>query len=378
MTVQDTARSNGSVLEPLFSEFEVKSVGLRNRFVMAPMTRENSPRGVPSAENVDYYRQRAAGGVGMILTEGTLISAPAAGTSPDMPHMYGDASAEGWRNVVNAVHAEGAAIVSQLMHMGVMRGNDSAFEPDIKSVGPSGLGILDDRVGRPLTTADMDVVLQSYVESATLAKTLGFDGVELHSAHGMLLDNFLWSGTNQRTDGYGGTLENRVRFPAEVVAAVREAVGSDFLLSYRFSQWKVGKYEATVASTPSELERMLNPLAQAGIDMFHPSTRRHWQPAFPDADGADGRLAMAGWVKRVTGLPAIMVGSVALDHAFIGDEASDVQTQPDPTGLLLEQFENNEFDLLAVGRSLLADPEWVNKMRDNDMERIVRFERQGA
>lgn len=378
MTVQDTARSNGSVLEPLFSEFEVKSVGVRNRFVMAPMTRENSPGGIPSADNVEYYRQRAAGGVGMIFTEGTLIPAPAAGTSPDIPHMYGDASAAGWRNVVEAVHSEGAAIVSQLMHMGVMRGSDAAFEPDIESVGPSGLGILEERCGRSLTTADMDVVLQAYVESATLAKNLGFDGVEIHSAHGLLLDNFLWSGTNQRTDGYGGSLENRVRFPAEVVAAVRAAVGPDFLLSFRFSQWKVGKYDATIASTPSELEQTLSPLAQAGVDMFHPSTRRHWQSAFPAEKGADGRLGMAGWVKRITGLPAIMVGSVALDHAFVGDEASVVQTQADPTGFLLEQFENDEFDLLAVGRSLLADPEWVNKMRDNDFERIVRFERQGA
>ncbi|MEU1984452.1 12-oxophytodienoate reductase [Nocardia sp. NPDC019395] len=360
------------VLEPLYTPFAGSSLTLRNRFVMAPMTRESSPGGIPNDENVEYYRQRAAGGVGMIFTEGTLVRGPAAGNSTAMPHMYGPASAAGWREVVQAVHGEGAAIVSQLMHMGAMRGADSPFEPELATVSPSGIGIFGERVGRAATAPDLDAIVSSYVESATLAAELGFDGIEIHGGHGMVLDNFAWSRTNQRTDGYGGSLANRMKFPAEVVAAVREAVGPRFPITYRFSQWKVGAYDAMVADTPAALEQVLGPLAAAGVDIFHPSTRRHWLPAFPEEAAADGRLGLSGWVKKITGLPAIMVGSVGVDHMFIGDDGTD-EYDPDRLQYLIEQFERGEFDLLALGRSLLADPEWVNKMESGDTASIVAF-----
>ncbi|MGR6520242.1 oxidoreductase (plasmid) [Rhodococcus erythropolis] len=362
-----------TVLEPLYESFELSSWKARNRFVMAPMTRESSPGGIPNAHDVEYYRQRAAGGVGTIFTEGTLVRGPAAGSSSGMPHMYGEQSAAGWRRVVEAVHGEGAAIISQLMHMGVMRGAEPEFEPHLASVGPSGIGVDGERLGRELTLADLDAIVAAYVESANLASELGFDGIEIHGAHGMVLDTFIWSRTNQRTDRYGGTLQNRIKFPTEVVSAVRDAVGPNFPISYRFSQWKVGAYDAVVASTPTELEQVLVPLADAGVNILHPSTRRHWLPAFPLENATDRQLGLSGWAKKLAGLPTIMVGSVAVNRPFVGDEAPDEHDREHKLRYVMEQYDRGEFDLLALGRPLLADPEWVNKIRSDDSTNIVEF-----
>ncbi|AHH19645.1 putative oxidoreductase [Nocardia nova SH22a] len=355
-------------LDELFTEFRAGPLRLRNRFAMAPMTRVKSPGGVPNAENVEYYREHAAGGVGLIITEGTYVRGPAAGPLDAVPRIYGDDSAAGWRAVVDAVHAEGGAIVPQLWHTGVDRGADPAFEPDVASVSPSGVDHTGQQVGRALTTTDLDALIASYVESALLAQRLGFDGIELHGAHGYLLDQFFWTATNRRDDEYGGTLARRVAFPARVVAAVREAVGPDFPIIYRYSQWKGVDYSARIADTPAELEQVLAPLTDAGVDIFHTSLRRHWIPDF--TDHAED-LSLAGWTKKITGRPVITVGSVGVDSVFRGDRIDETQAQR--FRVLGEQFERGEFDLVAVGRALLADPEWVNKIRAERLSEIIPF-----
>lgn len=138
------------------------------------------------------------------------------------------------------------------------------------------------------------------------------DGVELHGAHGYLLDQFLWAGTNRRTDAYGGDPVARTKFAAEIVAAVRETVSPDFPVIFRYSQWKQEAYDARLAQTPEELDAILTPLAAAGVDAFHASTRRYWLPEFEGSD-----LNLAGWTKKLTGRPTITVGSVGLDGDFI-------------------------------------------------------------
>ena len=139
-----------------------------------------------------------------------------------------------------------------------------------------------------------------------LARRLGFDGIEIHGAHGYLLDQFFWAATNHRTDDYGVTLRRRAAFPARVVAAVREAVGPDFPIIYRFSQWKGVDYTARIAANPGELEELPTPLVDAGVDLFHTSLRRHWLP--------DGSLVVVtatfvpDYADRARG-PRILVGS---------------------------------------------------------------------
>ncbi|TXG92941.1 12-oxophytodienoate reductase [Rhodococcus rhodnii] len=358
----------------LFEPFEYKSLRLANRFAMAPMTRGFSPNGVPGEDVAGYYRRRAEGGVGLIITEGTYIPGVAAGPMRSVPRFYGADSLAGWRRVVDEVHAAGGVIIPQLWHTGVERGDHPKFEPDVETVSPSGIALDGSRMGRALTTPELDAMLEAWVAAAVNAKDLGFDGLELHGAHGYLLDEFLWERTNLRDDGYGGpSLDARVRFPAEVVAAVRGAVGPDFPIVYRFSQWKSNHYDARLADTPAELERILTPLVDSGVDILHPSTRRHWEPAFPAEAGRDGELGLAGWTKRLAGVPAITVGSVGLDGVFTSAFTGDGVAQTSGIEPLLRQFEGGEFDIVAVGRALLADPHWVRKLRDGRTDEHVMF-----
>lgn len=214
VTLPDTSTApEASALRGLFEPFEVKSLSLRNRFAMAPMTRAFSPDGIPGADVAEYYRRRAAGGVGLIITEGTYIPDPAAGPHTRVPRIYGDSSLGGWKSVVDAVHAEGGSIIPQLWHLGVERGENSRLNPEVETVSPSGLALDGTRLGREFTTSDLDDLKQSWVDAALNAKNTGFDGLELHGAHGYLLDEFLWAGTNVRTDGYGGSLEAIVSRP---------------------------------------------------------------------------------------------------------------------------------------------------------------------
>ncbi len=156
-----------------------------------------------------------------------------------------------------------------------------------------------------------------FARAAADAKRLGFDMVELHGAHGYLIDQFFWSGTNERTDRYGGaTLKERARFAAEVVAAVRAAVGPDLPVSLRVSQWKQQDYAVRLAETPDAMADWLVPLVEAGANLLHCSQRRFWEPEFPEIDGENG-LNFAGWAKKLTGAATISVGSVSLSNDFL-------------------------------------------------------------
>ena len=356
---------------PLFRPFTAGSLDLPNRVVMAPMTRQCSPGGVPGEDVAGYYARRAAGGVGLIVTEGTLIEHPSSGGAACIPRFHGEDALAGWARVVRRVHTEGGRIVPQLWHVGAARKPGSPPVPDAPVLSPSGRkldGTLIGEAGPVPTTADLEIVVAAFADAAANARRLGFDGVELHGAHGYLLDNFLWEVTNHRTDGYGGSAIARTGLVAEVVAAVRAATSPDFPIVLRLSQWKTGAYDAKLAHTPRELEVILTPLVEAGVDVFHGSTRRYWQPEF---DGST--LNFAGWIKKITGRPTISVGSVGLDGEVL--PATLGRQNPSPTGIdrLLERLTADEFDLIAVGRMLLADPEWARKVERGDLAGITPY-----
>ncbi len=363
------ATAAAETLAPLLAPYSIAGLTLRNRFAMAPMTMQRSPDGVPGPWSVDHYRPVAAGGTGLIITEGTVVRDPASSFSSRVPHFFGADAGAGWRTVVDAVHAEGAAIIPQLWHNGVLRGATSERHPEVPSRSPSGVDLDGKPLGTALTTAEIDSIVADFAESAALAKEWGFDGLELHGAHGYLLDEFVWRPTNLRTDRYG--VGARTAFPAEVVKAVRAAVGPDFAIVYRFSQWKAGHYDARIAENPAELEGFLRPLLDAGVDAFHPSTRRHWRPEFT-AD--DPRLGLAGWVKKIAGTPVIAVGSVGVDTEFHSDGAPLVDSQAERLRLLAEQFDRGEFDVVALGRALLGDPAWVAKATSGRADTILPYE----
>ncbi|MEU8900650.1 NADH:flavin oxidoreductase [Nocardia sp. NPDC048505] len=360
-SVVDTTRIRRLLDRP----FTVGDLTVANRVVMAPMTRNMSPEGVPGPDVAEYYARRAANNVGLIVTEGTYIDRVEAAAYPGVPHFYGEQSLAGWARVAEQVHLAGGRIIPQLWHTGVAR---TATEPPADS--PSGIGLDGQPTGKIMTQADIDATVAAYADAAAAAQRLGFDGVELHGAHGYLIDSFLWSGTNQRTDGYGGDPVARARFAVEIVEAVRAAVSPGFPVFFRLSQWKSGNYEAKLADTPAELEQILAPLAAAGVDAFHASTRRYWLPEFEGSD-----LNLAGWVKKLSGKPTVTVGSVGLDQEFVGAAGWQKQAGVASIDQLLDRLEADEFDLVAVGRALLANPDWVTKALQGRLDESVPFDR---
>lgn len=368
MTNQNTDQATQShSTEALFKPFTLGNLSLANRVVMAPMTRGFSPGAVPGQNVVDYYRRRAENGVGLIVTEGTLINHPAATDNPNIPNFHGEEALAGWKRVADAVHEAGGRIVPQLWHIGMTRKSGSLPHPQAPSIGPSGRNLAGEQVNEPMTQEEIEHVVQAYAQSAADAKRIGFDGIELHGAHGYLIDQFLWERTNQRTDKYGGDLLARTRFAVEIIEACRRAVGPDFPIIIRLSQWKSSEYTAKLAATPELLGQLLAPLVEAGVDIFHCSTRRFWEPEFEGSS-----LNFAGWVKKLTGKPTITVGSVGLDDEFLGSFRGKSAGTADINELLV-RLEQNEFDLVAIGRALLVDPAWADKVRGGRFSELLPF-----
>ncbi len=360
--------SNSSFFEP----FSYKSLSLKNRFVMAPMTRSFSPDGIPGADVAAYYRRRAEGEVGLILSEGTVIDRPSSAQSKSYPHFYGVEALAGWKHVIDDVHQAGGKMGPQIWHVGMVPPSGPDPLPQDAFEGPSGLLGTGDAVGRTMTEEDIADTIAAFAKAAGEAKALGFDTVEIHGAHGYLIDQFFWDFTNRRTDGYGGaTLPERSRFAIEVVKAVRKAVGEDFVVLLRLSQWKIGNFDFKLAATPAELEAWLTPLSEAGVDIFHCSQRRFWEAEFEGSD-----LNFAGWAKKVTGKPTITVGSIGLSGEFISSLVQGAGATPEPLDELQRRLERGDFDLVAVGRALISDPAWVQKERLGESGELKGFSKE--
>jgi 2,4-dienoyl-CoA reductase-like NADH-dependent reductase (Old Yellow Enzyme family) len=358
-------------VSPLFKPFRIRGLELKNRIVMAPMTRSRSPGGFPNDENVKYYARRASADVGLILSEGTLTRRRGASDDANVPLFWGEQALAGWQRVIEGVHAAGGKMGPQLWHIGMSRKPNSGHFPDAPSDGPSGLTLRGKKIAEEPSEAEVLDMAQAYADAARDAKQLGFDCIELHGAHAYLIDEFFWERTNQRTDRFGGSIEKRAEFAAETVRRCRAAVG-DLPIIIRISQWKSVDYDAKVANTPEELERWVRVLAEAGVDAIHCSQRRILDPEFPSVDGAKG-LNFAGWVKKLSGLPTISVGSVGLSSEFTGA----FQGQGSAAGKFdeaVERLARGEFDLIAVGRALLQDPEWALKVQQGRFDELRDYD----
>lgn len=354
----------------LFTPFKLRSLELKNRFVMAPMTRSFSRDGVPGPDVAAYYRRRAENEVGLIISEGTVIDRPSSSNDPDVPHFHGEAALAGWKRVIDEVHAAGGKMGPQLWHMGVMPPMKMRDEwtPPVPFEGPSDRVNAGKTNGRAMSESDIADTIAAFGRAAKAAQDLGFDMIELHGAHRYLIDQFFWEVTNTRADQYGGaTIGERTRFAAEVIREVRRQIGAELVLQIRLSQWKPTAYDNKLARTPQELEAWLTPLIEAGVDMLHCSQRRFWEPEFEGSD-----LNFAGWAKKITGVPTITVGSVGLSGEFTAAFRGDGST-PTPLDELVRRFDRGDFDLVAVGRALLMDPEWVVKVRDDRTDDMLGF-----
>jgi 2,4-dienoyl-CoA reductase-like NADH-dependent reductase (Old Yellow Enzyme family) len=359
---------------PLFTPFSVNGLALANRFVMPGMQRQWCVDGKPTPRLVDYYCQRARGGVPLIITESCSVDHPSATQEPSYAWMT-EATVDAWADCIAAVRSAGGNLFLQLWHEGAVRreGGDGPLSAE-PTLSPSGIRSAGLRQGRAATMEELVEIRQSFVRSALLAQQAGARGVEVHACHGYLLDQFLWEVTNQRDDGYGGPdIRARVRFPAEVLGAVRKAVGPDMVISFRFSQWKQADYNAKIVNTPDELKMLLDTIRDAGADMIHASTRRFFTPEWPGSS-----LGLAGWCKSLTTLPIVACGSVGLDTDIMDNFLVKEAKQTGEAGIreLVTRFNSDEFDLICVGRANIGDPEWVRKVGEGRISEIRHFTRQ--
>jgi len=356
--------------DPLFRSLRVGNLDLPNRIVMSPMTRSFATNGVLDPAMADYYAARAAGGTGLIISEGAAVDHEVAHFTNSIPHFYGQAALAQWRAVLDAVHGAGGLMFPQLWHTGLGRMAEYTANPDTPSIGPSAIG---SKPARAMEQRDIDAVIEAFASAAVTAEAMGFDGVAIHGAHGYLLDAFFWPRTNRREDRYGGELANRIRFAVELVQEMRRRVAPDFPIMFRFSQWKGTDYNAKIADTPDELAAILQPLAAAGVDIFDASARRFWLPEFSDSS-----LNLAGWAKKLTGKLAMAVGSVGLESPL--DVKGRLETQSaaavsaENLTPLLDMLARDEFDLVGVGRVLLANPRWPNLIRARKFSELMPYD----
>lgn len=356
-----------SPVDILFSPIDLGNLSLPNRIVMAPMTRSFSPGHVPNDDVVSYYRRRAEGDVGLILSEGVSTNATTATGTPNVPNIVTDEAKVGWKNVIDAVHGAGGKMGLQLWHEGPYRNPAKTEHPDVPSWSASGFKVPGKPLWEPMTEAEVETAITEFVDAAVATKELGFDCVEFHGAHSYIIDSFFWADSNHRTDQWGGDWEGRTRFACEIIRRTRAIVGPDFPLIIRLSQWKQQDFGAKSAANPDEMQTWLSYLVDAGIDIFHCSQRRFWEPEF---DGSD--LNFAGWAKKLTGKPSISVGSVGLSGEFTAAYSGEV-SEPASLDNLVERMERDEFDLIAVGRALLQDPQWAVKVREGRHGDLMDF-----
>ena len=321
----------------LFAPYRLGALELRNRFVMAPMTRNRAGAGeAPTAVVAEYYAQRA--GAGLIVSEGTQPSAVGQGY-PHTPGLHTDEQVAGWRRVADAVHERGGRIVVQLMHGGrVGHPSITGLQPVAPSaVTPAGQvftpeGLQDYVEPRELRTDELPGVVAEFVDASRRAVAAGLDGVELHAANGYLLHQFLADGSNVRTDAYGGSPENRARFVVEVATAVVEAIGPD-RVGIRVSPGH-GFNDIRETQIEQTYEALVLGLEPLGLLYLHiaedPGTR------YQDA------------------LRKLFTGPVVLSTGFAGE--SDLATAQ-------QAVDSGAADLFAIGRGFLANPDLVERLR---------------
>ena len=352
----------------LFESYKLKNIKLRNRIVMAPMTRNQSPGGIPTNKVVEYYSRRAKAEVGLIITEGIEVSHDASSAYPNVPRLDSIEAREGWKRVVSGIKENGGSVIAQLWHCGGFRKLGMQPNPEVPGHTASGLVKPGKKVAHEMTLEDIKQTINAYASDAKYCEEIGFDGVEIHGAHGYLIDNFLWEGTNIRDDSYGGSIEQRSQFVSEIIQAVRASVSKEFIVGLRFSQWKQHDFEAKLAHTTDELKKVLLFPVESGLDYLHSSMRRFWESEF---EGSDENLAY--WTKKISNIPTIGVGSVGLDSDFIDMTAPSKPTSIDKA---IDDISKEKYDLLAVGRALLSDHEWVLKMKEGRLEDVIPYSKE--
>ncbi|GAS92005.1 NADH:flavin oxidoreductase [Mycolicibacterium brisbanense] len=335
---------------PALRAVQLGALRLTNRFAVAPMTRVSAdPDGTPTEAMAEYYAEFARGGFGLVITEGVYTDTSHSQGYLNQPGLAVERHVTGWRQVTATVHAAGTPIVAQLMHAGALSQGNSHNAGTIapSAVRPRG-AMLDEYGGsgpwptpREMDHDDIEAVVAGFVAAAQRARAAGFDGVEIHAANGYLLDQFLTTYTNCRTDSYGGGVQNRIRLTAMVLAAVRAQAGAEFVIGVRLSQTKVNDFGYRWPGGATDAEVIFSALRDAGADYLHIASEG--RDFIETARLGDARTITA-LAREVTGLPVVANGGM-----HDGGQAADV-------------LEGGHADLLSVGRGALANPDLPQRL----------------
>ncbi|TFB21412.1 NADH:flavin oxidoreductase [Filobacillus milosensis] len=349
----------------LFNNLNLGNTTLDNRVGVAPMTRTSAtPEGLATDQMVDYYAKFARGGFGLIITEGTYPDSKYSQGYFDQPGIIDNEQVQAWKKVTDAVHQEGGKIFVQLMHAGALsQGNRFTKETLApSSVQPKGEQMKfyggEGSFPQPkeATKDDITDLIKGFVDAAQRAKDAGFDGIEIHGANGYILDQFLTDYTNQRTDEYGGSTENRVKLLVEVSKAVREAVGQSYTVGIRISQGKVNDYTHKWAGKEKDAKIIFSQIGQAGLDYIHVTEYEAWQPAFSEGEGTkatdsafgDDGPSLAALAKKYGKLPVIANGGLE---------------DPERAEAIIYK---GEADVITLGKGALANGDWVKRVKNDE------------
>lgn len=328
----------------LFSPFHIKNYDLKNRIGVAPMTRMSSIKdSVPRQDVLDFLVTRAENGAAIIYTEAIVTDYESAQGYPGQARILTQRQIDAWKPVVKAIQGKGAIAIMQMFHCGRMAWQE--VNPASRVIAPSPIPPKQNNplTGKPypvpdeMTKFDINHVITGFVETAKGAVEAGFDGIEIHGAHGYLINNFLSSYSNQRTDEYGGTVENRFRFSDEVIQAVHTVVPEDRLLTFRISNWGVADMDISLFKNKDEWQELIKLLSNAPIDAISVSTYRYKDNAF----GTDRNMAQL--TREVTDLPVMICGQI-YDRTSAEDALTDA-------------------DIVLSAKSMLLNPNWVEEVR---------------
>jgi len=334
---------------PLFNSFQLGSSFLANRTVVAPMTRNSATaEGVPTVDMQEYYTDFARGGFGIVITEGVYTDTIASRCNPNQPGIVTAAQKQGWAQVVKQVKQYPSLFICQLMHAGALSQHlahtiaPSAVQPIGSQLTDSG-GKGSFLLPKEMDEQDIALARQGYVHAAVAALEAGFDGIEVHAANGYLPDQFLTAYTNLRTDNYGGSFENKFRFIAEIITAIRQATSPGFIIGLRLSESKVNDLRYRMPGGAADATEIVTEAAKVSVSYIHIAAEGgKWERECRYADGSSYNSI----AKKITGVPVIANGGLHdLEKArFI--------------------LEEGHGDLISIGRAALADPAWPQKMQE--------------
>ncbi len=328
----------------IFSPFKLKHHTLKNRTGVAPMTRMSSPgQSIPRQDVLDFLVTRAKNGAGMVYTEAIVTDYESAQGYPNQSRLVTQQQIDAWKPVTDAIREHGALSICQVFHCGRMAWTE--VNPANRVIAPSPIAPKQENpltdlpypVPEEMSQFDIEHVISGFAETAKGVVEAGFDGIEIHAAHGYLVNQFLSPYSNQRADEYGGSVENRYRFAHEVIQAVRKVVPQDRLLIVRISNWGIADMEISLFENKAEWQEIIRKLSEEPIDAISVSTYDYQEKVF----GTDQNMSQI--TREVTDLPLMICGKI-YDRASAEDALKDA-------------------DIVLSGKSMLLNPNWVEDVR---------------